>query len=76
MREEAIDAPDRLYVAAGFSGHGFALGPVIGKLLAELISEGATSAELSRDEHKQVSPRTVTYRGRTVLEAFEQWLGK
>src|SRR5438876_6079671 len=37
---------------------------------------GSTSAELSHDDHKQVYPRTVSYRGRTVLEAFEQWLGK
>jgi D-amino peptidase len=32
--------------------------------------------ELSRTESKQVLPRTAIYRGRTVLEAFEQWLGK
>jgi D-amino peptidase len=38
-------------------------------------SPGATAASLSR-EGRQVSPRTVVYRGRTVLEAYEQWLGK
>ena len=38
-------------------------------------SPGTPAAALSR-ENKQVSPRTVIYRGRTVLEAFEQWLGK
>jgi len=38
-------------------------------------SPGATAAALSR-ENKQISPRTVVYRGRTVLEAFEQWLGR
>jgi len=30
-----------LWIAAGFSGHGFQHGPVVGKLLAELIVEGA-----------------------------------
>jgi D-amino peptidase len=37
-------------------------------------SPGTTAAALSRD-NRQVSPRTVVYRGRTVLEAYEQWLG-
>ena len=37
---------------------------------------GASSKELSRGEHKQVLPRTVIHRGRNVLEAFEEWLGK
>jgi sarcosine oxidase subunit beta len=29
-----------LWVAAGFSGHGFQHGPIVGKLLAEMITEG------------------------------------
>lgn len=37
-------------------------------------SPGMPAAALSRD-NRQVSPRTVIYRGRTVLEAYEQWLG-
>lgn len=36
---------------------------------------GSTSATLST-ETKQLLPRTVIHRGRNVLEAFEQWLGK
>ena len=51
-------------------------GPVELKFEYYPETPGTTSAELSRDEHKQVSPRTVTYRGRTVLDVFEQWLGK
>jgi sarcosine oxidase subunit beta len=31
---------DNIYVAAGFSGHGFMQGPIIGKLLAEVILDG------------------------------------
>jgi len=34
---------DGLYVAAGFSGHGFKLSPVIGELMAEQICEGRTT---------------------------------
>jgi glycine/D-amino acid oxidase-like deaminating enzyme len=44
-----IDRPDPdkgLYVAAGFSGHGFALGPSIGKQLAEWIADGRPSLDL------------------------------
>ena len=36
---------------------------------------GSSSAALST-ETKQLLPRTVIYRGRNVLEAFQQWLGK
>ena len=36
-----------LVVATGFSGHGFGIGPVSGRLMAELISEGKTSLDLS-----------------------------
>ena len=34
-------AIDGLWIAAGFSGHGFQQGPVVGKLVAEMIVEGA-----------------------------------
>jgi len=36
---------------------------------------GVPSALLRR-EGKDVQPKTVIYRGQTVLEAYEQWLGK
>ncbi len=32
---------DNVFVAAGFSGHGFMQGPIIGKLLAEVILDGS-----------------------------------
>ena len=35
------------FLAAGFSGHGFCLGPVIGKLMAEWIADGHSSMDLS-----------------------------
>lgn len=45
-----IDKPgadDGLFVAAGLSGHGFALGPSIGKQLAEWIADGRPSLDLN-----------------------------
>jgi glycine/D-amino acid oxidase-like deaminating enzyme len=45
-----IDQPAALpglFVAAGFSGHGFALGPSVGKQLAEWIVEGRSSLNLA-----------------------------
>lgn len=34
------------YVACGFSGHGFMLGPIVGKLMSEIILEKDTSMEV------------------------------
>jgi len=34
---------DGLVIAAGFSGHGFCLGPVTGQLICELVTRGQTS---------------------------------
>jgi sarcosine oxidase subunit beta len=38
---------ENLFIAAGFSGHGFALGPIVGKLMAELVADGRSSLDLS-----------------------------
>jgi glycine/D-amino acid oxidase-like deaminating enzyme len=43
---DKFDRPAGLYVGAGFSGHGFALGPVTGRLLSELIADGRPSLDL------------------------------
>ncbi|MEE9198974.1 MAG: FAD-binding oxidoreductase, partial [Dehalococcoidia bacterium] len=40
------EEPRGFYLAMGFSGHGFALGPIVGKLMAELIIDGKTSASI------------------------------
>ena len=34
------------YVATGFSGHGFAMGPIVGKLMASVITEGSAPLDL------------------------------
>lgn len=46
-----IDRPDpdrSIFIAAGFSGHGFALGPSVGKQLAEWITQGRPSIDLHK----------------------------
>jgi len=43
----AVPGVDGLYVAAGFSGHGFMHGPIAGRLMAELILDGKPSIDIS-----------------------------
>jgi len=38
--------PAGLVVATGFSGHGFAMGPIVGRLVAELVTDGQPSLDL------------------------------
>ena len=42
----AVDQPSGLVLATGFSGHGFGMGPIVGRLLAELIQNGEPSLNL------------------------------
>lgn len=41
-------APRGFLFATGFSGHGFALGPIVGRLISELVVDGAPSLDLHR----------------------------
>ncbi|MDO9403792.1 MAG: FAD-binding oxidoreductase [Polaromonas sp.] len=43
---DTVPGIPNFHVATGFSGHGFALGPVSGKLLSEQIATGAASLDL------------------------------
>jgi glycine/D-amino acid oxidase-like deaminating enzyme len=43
---DRFERPAGLHIGAGFSGHGFALGPVTGRLLSELIADGRPSLDL------------------------------
>jgi glycine/D-amino acid oxidase-like deaminating enzyme len=38
--------PPGLVLATGFTGHGFAMGPIVGRLVAELVTEGKPSLDL------------------------------
>ncbi|MDP7546902.1 MAG: FAD-binding oxidoreductase [Alphaproteobacteria bacterium] len=42
----AAGAPSGLVLATGFSGHGFGMGPIVGRLVAELIQRGEPSLNL------------------------------
>jgi glycine/D-amino acid oxidase-like deaminating enzyme len=44
---DAVPAPRGLIVAAGFSGHGFAMGPIAGRLVAETVVDGKPSLDLA-----------------------------
>lgn len=43
--------------ATGFSGHGFGIGPITGKLLAETVVHGAPSMDLSAFRHDRFAPK-------------------
>ncbi|MFN8556738.1 MAG: FAD-binding oxidoreductase [Dehalococcoidia bacterium] len=38
--------PDGYFIAAGFSGHGFAMGPVVGRIMADLVISGSSPYDL------------------------------
>jgi sarcosine oxidase subunit beta len=43
-----VDEAEHFYQASGFMGHGFMMAPVIGKLMAELVADGAVIPMLER----------------------------
>ncbi len=54
-----IGRPSRLdgyVVAAGFSGHGFCLGPIVGKLISEMIVDGSSSIDISSTHPDRFAP--------------------
>lgn len=44
---EAMEEPQGLVVATGFSGHGFGMGPIVGRLVSEIVDDGRPSLDLS-----------------------------
>jgi glycine/D-amino acid oxidase-like deaminating enzyme len=44
---DQLDQPRGLVLATGFSGHGFGMGPIVGKLVSEIIVEAKPSLDLS-----------------------------
>lgn len=42
----SVDGINGYILATGFSGHGFCLGPIVGKLLSELVVDGESSMSL------------------------------
>jgi glycine/D-amino acid oxidase-like deaminating enzyme len=45
---DPVESPRGLVIASGFSGHGFMLGPVAGRLVSEIVLRGQPSLDLSR----------------------------
>ena len=43
---DALTSPAGLVIAAGFSGHGFGMGAIVGRLVAERIVDGRASHDL------------------------------
>jgi sarcosine oxidase subunit beta len=48
---EKVESPEGFFIAAGFSGHGFCLGPVAGRLITEWLVDGKPSIDLSAFSH-------------------------
>lgn len=60
-----VDERPGLVVATGFSGHGFALGPIVGRVVSELVLDGQSSIDLhklrySRFKEKDIAPPRST----------------
>ena len=43
-----VDEPGGLFIATGFSGHGFGIGPAAGKIMASLMQDKPSGHDLSR----------------------------
>jgi len=55
-RSKAIDG---LIIAAGFSGHGFCLGPITGQILADLAVFGSTELPIEPFQLSRLADRTT-----------------
>ncbi len=51
-------------------------GPVEMKVESFPGTPGVSAAALSKAGEKELAPRTVVYRGRNVLEAYQRWIGE
>ncbi|MFQ5873943.1 MAG: NAD(P)/FAD-dependent oxidoreductase [Dehalococcoidia bacterium] len=48
-----VDRPKGFIFATGFSGHGFAMGPITGRLISELILDGKPSIDIRKMRHSR-----------------------
>ena len=43
----AVDKPVGYFIATGFSGHGFGMGPAAGLLMSELVQQGTARIDMT-----------------------------
>jgi len=55
---DVLDSPSGLVLATGFSGHGFGMGPIVGRLISELILNGEPSLDLTAFRFSRFSDGT------------------
>ncbi len=72
-----VEGIEGYILASGFSGHGFCLGPIVGKLLSELIVDGQTRLSLhefrlSRFAEPAASAQATRGAGSPRLQGMEQ----
>lgn len=53
---DRIESVSGLVVATGMSGHGFGIGPGIGRVVADLVAGNATGYDLSRFRYQRFAP--------------------
>jgi len=58
--------PSGLWLATGFSGHGFGIGPVIGRIVADLLQGRDSGYDLSRFRFGRFSDHSPTALGPTI----------
>lgn len=52
---DSVDEPGGLFIATGFSGHGFGIGPAAGKIMAKLMQGKTSEHDLSRFKFSRFS---------------------
>lgn len=52
---DKLNAHENAYVACGFSGYGFAVGPAVGQQLSEWIATGSSRLDLTKFRHARFS---------------------
>ena len=62
----AVGRPEGYYLATGFSGHGFGIGPGAGKLTAELVMGGPTTVDLAPFRFSRFTDGTRLTPGKAV----------
>ncbi len=63
---DAVPGYEGLYVATGFSGHGFGIGPIAGRLMAETIADARPSLDLTAFRFKRFAEAAPLAHGGAV----------